>query len=210
MRLDRPARIAWLARAGVLSTLDDSARGRLADDSVVRELARGDVLVRRGALLDAFAVVIAGRLDVVREHRGRRMRLRSLSSGASFGVSLAAGVRASAEVVVGERETTLLVVRGRALRDVFARRPDAALDAIASLADLVDRLTEELVEAQTLPLDERVLRHLLRMGSGRREVATTQLEIADALGATRERVNGALAKLEHRGLVARARGRIRL
>ncbi len=210
MRLDRGARIAWLARAGWLASLDEEELGRLADDSVVRGLSRGEVLVRRGDTLDALAVVLAGRLDVVREHHGRRMRLRSLSPGALFGVSLACGARASAEVTAGERDTSILVVRGRALRALFARRPDVGLGAITSLAELVDRLTEELVEAETLPLEERVLRHLLRAGEGRREVTTTQQEIADAIGATRERVNRALSRLRRRGLLDLERGRVRL
>jgi CRP-like cAMP-binding protein len=203
--MDRAVRAAWIARVPALSGLPEDALGRLATASVRRSLRRGDALVRVREPFDALAVVVSGRLDVVLH----RMRLRGLLPGASVGLSLVAGARASASVLAAERETVVLLVPGRAVRAELARDPAASLRAVAALGELVERLTEELVEAQTLTLEERVLRHVARLAAGRREVLTTQQAIADALGASRERVNRALAALERRGRIARARGRIR-
>jgi hypothetical protein len=59
------------------------------------------------------------------------------------------------------------------VRAALLAHPAAALDALLALARLVATLSDELVEARTLPLEERLLRLLLRVGAGRREVAAT-------------------------------------
>jgi CRP-like cAMP-binding protein len=203
-----------LGRVPALASLPGEALLDLARASTRRSLRRGQVLVREGAHFDALALPLAGRLDVTTTARGRTMVLRALSpsvyGGDALGLSLIAGAKATATIIAGERDTELLLVPGRDVRAALLAHPAAALDALLALARLVATLSDELVEARTLPLEERLLRLLLRVGAGRREVAATQAMLADALGASREHVNKCLARLESRGLVRRGRGRIGL
>ena len=204
------ARVALLRRTAALGGLPDEALARLVRSSTRRPLRKGQALVRQGERLDALALPLAGRLDVTTRALGRSMVLRALYPGELVGLSLVAGAAASASIVAGERDTLVLLVWGPDVRAALLAHPAGALDAVLALAKLVGALSDELVEARTLPLDERLLRLLARLGTGRREVRATQAELADSLGASREHVNKALGRLEHRRLVRRGRGRVEL
>lgn len=195
------ARIPWLAGL----TPDELVR--LGSRCVRRSLRRGQVLFEEGRAFDRVVLVLSGHLQLLR--RGRAvLRLRDVTVGQHLGVSLITGALAGVTARAGEAGTSVLLVPGAELRELLARRPWAALDAIGELGRLVETLTEELVEARTSSLQDRLHRHLLRLGRGRREVTVTQQALADAIGASRERVNRALATLEAAGLVRRHRGRV--
>ncbi|MEW5740450.1 MAG: Crp/Fnr family transcriptional regulator [Myxococcota bacterium] len=199
-----------LSQVPWLEALPSTALSALEARTVRRRLARGQLLFDEGDRFDAVALVLAGRLDLSRRVQGRLMLLRAVRPGESVGASLVAGAAASAAARAGTSETRVLLVPGAELRAAFARHPPAAIAALAALARLIDALTEELAEARTLGLEERVRRAVLRLGAGSREIRLTQQQLADAVGASRERVNRALGRLEAQGLLHRRRGRLEL
>ncbi|MBL8918015.1 MAG: Crp/Fnr family transcriptional regulator [Myxococcaceae bacterium] len=195
-------RVPWLAG------FTAAELGRLSSGCVRRTLRRGQVLFEEGRSYDRLILVLAGHLQLHRRAGARQLRLRDVNPGQHLGVSLVAGALAGVTAKAGEADTVVLLIPGPELRELLARRPQAALAAIGELGRLVELLTEELVEARTASLSDRLLRHLVRLAGARREVAVTQQALADAIGASRERVNGALGTLEAAGRVRRHRGRV--
>jgi len=196
------AGVAWLAPLGPesLAVLTRASR-RVA-------LTRGQVLWRRGERADAVAVIVRGRIDVVRDSaNGKRMLLRSLGPGESAGFSALSALAHSADLVAGA-SSTALVISGRALRDAIRRDPDIALRALAQLGETIVHLTDEMEELRFLDLDERLLRLIRRRARALRELHITHDELAQQVGATRENVSRALKRMERRGAIACRRGRI--
>ena len=196
------ARVPWLAPLGPgsLAALTRASR-RVA-------LKRGEVLWRRGERADAVAVIVRGRIDVVRDSAGgKRMLLRSLGPGESAGFSALSGLAHSADLVAGS-SSAALVIPGRALRDAIGRDPAVALRALAQLGATIAQLTDEMEELRFLDLDERLLRLVRRRGGALRELHITHDELAQQVGATRENVSRALKRMERRGAIACRRGRI--
>jgi CRP/FNR family cyclic AMP-dependent transcriptional regulator len=202
--------LAALLRIPWLAGLPKAALEVLGRHAVRRPLRRRQALFEEGQRFDWVAVVLRGSLQLSRRAGARQLRLRDLQVGAVLGTSLVAGAPTGVTALAGEADTQVLLVPGSEVRAALRQHPAAALEALSHLAGLVETLTEELAEARTLRLEDRVHRHLLRLGRGRREVQVTQQALADALGASRERVNRALKALEQQGALSRHRGRIEL
>ena len=210
----RPPRSAeqWAARLARVAVLAEVPPGELlplARAAVRRSLRRGQVLWRRGDSPDAAAVVLSGRLDVARSGEGgARALLRALGPDALVGLSTLGGARHSADLVAGE-QTEVLVLPGPAMRSLFAKRPELALSSLAQLGGLLASLSDE-VEDRRLGVEERLAKHLAKAARGLRELRVTHEELAARIGASRENVSRALERLERRGAVKLARGRIEI
>lgn len=208
--MKRPTLSERLARSTLFAAAGQAQLERLARAGVRRELSTGEVLWRSAERPDALALVLSGRLEVVRTTaRGRRLVLRSVGPDALVGVSMVAGEPCTATIAAGE-ESTLLLVPGAAIRALFAEDPTVALRAIAQLADLVGRLSDEREAQRDGSLEERVAACLATLGAGLREVRLTHQDLADRVGATRPNVTRALGRLEQRGAIRRRRGRIEI
>lgn len=194
--------VTWLAPLGPESL---AVLARASRRIVLR---RGEVLWRRGERADAVAVIVRGRIDVIRDSaNGKRMLLRSLGPGESAGFSALSGLARSADLVAGA-SSTALVIPGRALRDVIRRDPAIALRALAQLGETIAHLTDEMEELRFLDLEERLLRLIRRRARALRELHITHDELAQQVGATRENVSRVLKRMERRGAIACRRGRI--
>lgn len=203
------ARARWATRLGMcapFAVLPLPQREALVASATQRSLRRGEVLFACDQRYDAFAFVLAGRLEVVRPTDANALRLRSVGPNQVIGLSLAANAPASADVVAAER-TTVLVVPGAPLRHAIARAPDLLLTALAHVSGLLADLTDVL-EERRLPVRVRVARLLAREGDGLREVRLTHREIGDRVGASRAKVSHALEALARAQLIELGRGRI--
>jgi CRP-like cAMP-binding protein len=114
-------------------------------------------------------------------------------------------------VAVGSVETLMLQ---RAAFDELRRSyPATAWVLVELLAAQVRRLSDQLVDAHTMPADQRVLKQLRRLAAIFRDGATatmpiTQEELASLAGTTRPTANRALQPLVTGGVVELSRGRI--
>ena len=137
------------------------------------------------------------------------MLLRSLGPRDSVGLSTLFGLAHSADLVAGE-SSVVLVIPGRALREIVRRDPAVALRALAQLGETIVHLSDEMEELRFLELDERLLRLLRRRTRSLRELRITHDELAQQVGATRENVSRALKRMERSGAIACRRGRIEI
>ena len=127
-----------------------------------------------------------------------------LGPGTSFGEqSLVHDARRSAAAVaIGNVET--LMLQRPAFDELRRRYPAMAWVLVELLAGQVRRLSDQLVDAHTMPADQRVLKQLRRVAGIFRDGATarlpiTQEELASLAGTTRPTANRALQPLVAEG-----------
>jgi len=193
-----------LIRAPLFAAFPRAAVDGLAARAIRRKVKRGQRALARSDA--ALVVVVTGRIEVVAEDG---TAVRSVGPPGVFGVSLAVGAPATAELRAAE-DGELLVIPADAMAAALRRHPDAAIAAIAHLAGVIGELSAEIEALRRHGLTSRVRHRLAQLGAGRREIAITHAQLADEIGGTRANVSRALARLEQEGAIRRRRGRIEL
>lgn len=189
------------------------------NDDVLRELARvgrrrqwrsGQTVVHLGASVDHVSVCVSGKFRVViNSVDGQSMLLRFLLRGEIFGMpSVFAGAPFPTDVICEESGEILDISRS-AIEQVLHERPQLAVALIESLCVRVAELFA-LMEANLLPsLRARVHRRLLWLAqahgeaqpSGQVRLHLSQQDIAQAVNASRQKVQVELKRLEREGLI---------
>lgn len=173
-----------------------------------------ETIVQEGAPADALHVLLTGRASVtVTTPQGDSATLAVLSPGSTFGeIGLVLSVARTASVIALEECETLTLHR-RAFERLKSTSPVIADYVTCLLATQVCRLTEQLVEALYLPVEQRILRRLADLAdvSGTPPpvvVTVTQGMLATMAGTSRVSVNLALQRAQASGLVEVLRGRL--
>lgn len=207
----RPREALLTARLRALplfASLEDDEVYALAKAGVRRPLRKRQRLYARGERGDALVIVLAGRIDVVRDNDdGERATLRTLAPGTIAGLSTIAGAVHSADVVAAEASEVLLI-DGRTLRALFAKRPEVPLAIIRALAELVSTLSDDVTAFRDDDLVTRVEKKVAQLSQGKRELRITHAELARMVGGTRANTSRALEQLARKGAFTLARGRI--
>lgn len=199
----------------ILRGLDAGDRQAVLARARRRRYRSGDSLFHQGDPGDSIHLLDRGHVAVqVVDRRGTTLTLDVLAPGSAFGEQsvLDRDARRTASVVaIGAVETLALQ------RDVFvdlqARHPSVTNILVEVLAAQVRRLSERLLDAHTMPADDRVRKQLHRLaasfadGSSAR-LPITQQDLAALAGTTRPTANRALQPLVDAGIVELGRGRI--
>jgi CRP/FNR family transcriptional regulator, cyclic AMP receptor protein len=202
--------------AAFLDLLNDRDRDRLLAVSGRRSYGRHEVVFHEGEPGETLHVVRTGRLAVrVTAASGDVATLAVLSPGRFFGelALLQEHHTRTATVVALEPAETLTLSRA-AFEDARRSHPEMAHLVNRLLAERVEYLSQALLEAMYLGVDERVARRLLelaeiyRPGAARAVVPITQDDLAGMAGTTRPTANLVLGRLADAGVVRLERGRI--
>ena len=207
-----------LRTSDLLRAMSDAQLDAVLARATARTAEAGDTVIRRGDAGPGLILVLHGRLRVgVVSVDGREITLRVLGAGEVIGeMSLLDGEPASADVQALESVSLLLVPSAAMLA---LMRQDFEL-CLAMMAVLCQRLRHANETAEDLALHGlparigRVLGRLARdFGSATADgillgVALPQRELAQLVGASREKVNRELRALEARGILARRQGRL--
>ena len=191
---------------------------QVAQVAIPRTFDRGEVIFREGDSGDTCYVVRTGSVSIRHEHMdGRTLALAELRSGAIFGeLSLFARERRSATAEALEPTALVAILRGDFER-VIKSSPDIALTMLKALANRVRRANERLLQQSFQTVAGRVASALVtqvvaRQAEGAPEVdvliRSTQAEIAQLAGTSRESASRFLATLEREGVVALGRGKV--
>jgi CRP/FNR family cyclic AMP-dependent transcriptional regulator len=230
-RRPRPVNLATVAGNAKLGAAEEQAvRGEawfasLAPElqhailarATVRRLRAGVVLTRGAGSADAWFGVAAGavRLSTALAS-GKQVSFQLVEPGGWFGdIPLIDGMGQPCDAETCA-DSTILVLRKDDLQQLLARHPDLGL----ALARLNCRRARTMMglfaDAVSLPLESRLARQLLQLARrfGQREAGglrialkLSQQDVADLLGASRQRVNAGLKKLERSGVLRVAAGR---
>lgn len=175
--------------------------------------------MHEGDVADSLHLVVSGRLAVqVSTPSGQIATLNVIKPGEYFGeISLLdhRRPRRTATIVALEPTETRSISKG-AFHKLREEHPAVLYLVTVALAESVDRLSQRLLEAMYDGLDHRVYRQLAVLAevyadppsSDQVTIPLTQEVLAEFVGGARPSVNVVLKKLEDRGLVRIARGKV--
>jgi CRP/FNR family cyclic AMP-dependent transcriptional regulator len=189
----------------------------LAKVAVPRTYAAGQVVFREGDQGDTCFVVKSGAIKISREHGGRTIALAELRGGDMFGeLSMFGGEVRSATAAALEDTAAIALLAGD-VRRLLAGNPEIALKMLETMADRVRATNQRLANQSFQTVAGRVAGVLLQLVDARQSegasdsdvlVETTQADIAQLAGASRESASRFLATLEREGLVTTQRGKV--
>jgi CRP/FNR family transcriptional regulator, cyclic AMP receptor protein len=211
---------ALLGRVGVFADLEARELEEVASVAVPRNFERGEIVFREGDRGDTCFVVKNGAVIIRRDHpsgMGRSITLSEFRSEAFFGELAMFGgeVRsATAEVI---EDTTLIALLASDMQRVMRDHPGIALKMLEGVANRLRRANERLLQQSFQTVSGRVAATLVGQVAARQDegagdqdvlVVTTQAEIAQLAGTSRESASRFLASLEREGLVTLGRGKL--
>ncbi len=176
--------------ADVLSAISAQAQ--------VRTLQRGDVLFNEGDTPDALFVVLSGRIAIAIGNKpldSRESMLALMETGDLFGElgMLDDGPRSAMARAI-ETSSVLRIAYAPVLEQIKSA-PNMLWGVIKLLASRLRVMDEVLADSVFLDVTGRTAKRLLELSSGKDEfvLPVTQEELAGMVGASRERVNKAIA-----------------
>ena len=200
----------------LLASLTSEDREAFLALATPRLFDRGEFVCVAGDPADGLHLVTEGRLAVhVSLESGDTALINLLARGDYFGelALLVADGRRTASITALERSETR-VVSAVAFRALCHERPSVERTLSVLLAHRVHELSQRLIEAMHVGLDERLRRRLEELAEvyagpgGPAVIPLTQAQLADMTGGTRPSVNIALRSLVERGVVVLGRGKI--
>jgi CRP-like cAMP-binding protein len=190
------ARQQVLDKTDLFGTLPPELLSQLRDRTELTRLRRGDIIFEKGDAATNLYVVFSGRVAIAAKAAdGRESVISVLGPGAMFGeMSMFDGGKRSAHA---RALTTahLISVSFEDVREVLVHRPDVLWAVVRILARRLRATDEALADAMFLDVTGRTAKRLLALADGDDEfrMPLTQEELAGMVGASRERVNKAIA-----------------
>jgi CRP/FNR family transcriptional regulator, cyclic AMP receptor protein len=207
-----------LARTEVFGDLEERELVEVAQVAVPRHWERGEVIFREGDQGDTCYLLRTGAVVLTREHQdGRMVALAELRAGALFGeLAMFRGETRSATAEAIE-PTTAVALLASDMQRIIRRSPDLALKFLGTLAERVSKTNERLLQQSFQTVAGRVASALLaqviaRQAEGAPQedvlIRSTQAEIANLAGTSRESASRFLATLERASVVTLGRGKV--
>jgi len=209
---------ALLGRVPVFEELADDDLRRVAEVTVPRRFASGEVVFREGDDSDTCYVVNTGHARAIREHPdGRQITLATFGPGDIFGeLAMFDDERRSATIEASD-DLEVLGILGSDMRRLLRRHPDMAVKLVIALGRRLRAANERLARQSFQTVQSRVAAVLAQLvdqaqseGAGPRDipVVATQADLAKLAGSSRESASRFLAVLERAGVISQGRGRL--
>ena len=208
------ARTPVLDKTDLFGALPPELLEQLRDRAALGRFRRGDAIFEKGDPATQLFVCFSGRVAIIAKATDDRESVISvLGPGALFGeMSLFdGGVRSANAAAL--TTVHLIAVDFDDVREVLAHRPELLWTVVRILARRLRATDEALADAVFLDVTGRTAKRLLELADGEDEfrMPLTQEELAGMVGASRERVNKAIATFVQLGwLEVSGRGRYRI
>lgn len=207
-----------LARVPIFSTLAAEELSQVAEVAVPRRFGSGQVVFREGDSSDTCYVIRSGHVRAVRAHAdGRSITLAQFAPGDFFGeLAMLDEERRSATIETLE-ETEAIAILGSDMRRLLREHPDIAVKLISALGRRLRETNERLARQSFQTVQSRVASSLAQLvtaaraeGAGDCDVLinSTQAELAQLAGSSRESASRFLAVLERAGIITQGRGKL--
>jgi CRP/FNR family transcriptional regulator len=192
--------IALLARVPVFETLGSDDLARVAEVTVPRRFNSAEVVFREGDESDTCYVVRSGHARAIREHSaGRTITLAHFGPGDIFD------------------KLEAIAILGGDMRRLLRQHPDIAVKLVGGLGRRLRETNERLSRQSFQTVQSRVAAVLAQLvADARAEGATggdvlitsTQADLAQLAGSSRESASRFLAVLERAGIISQGRGKL--
>ena len=185
----------------------------LARAAKVRTLHRNDVVFGEGDAPDSLYVATRGRIAIANKSiDGRESMIALMESGDLFGeMGLFDGEGRSAEARALE-VSEVIELPYRPVREIYTNRPHLLWQVVGLLARRIRTTDEALADSVFLDVTGRTAKRILELAGDADEftLPVTQEELAGMVGASRERVNKAIASFVRLGWIDQADRRYRI
>jgi CRP/FNR family transcriptional regulator len=225
--------IALLQRVPVFAALASEEVARVAEVAVPRRFEPGEAVFHEGDESDTCYIVRAGHARAIREHGdGRSITLANFGPGDIFGeLAMFDNERRSATVETLE-STEVIAILGGDMRRLMREHPDIAVKLVAALGRRLRETNERLARQSFQTVQSRVAAVLVQLvaaaraeaaasqegapegegGDGASQgdvlITSTQADLAQLAGSSRESASRFLAVLERAGIISQGRGRL--
>jgi CRP-like cAMP-binding protein len=210
--------IALLHRVPAFSTLGDEELAEVAAVSVPRQFGDGETVFREGDESDTCYIVRSGHARAIREHPdGRSITLATFGPGEIFGeLAMFDAERRSATVEAIE-STEAIAILGGDMRRLLREHPAIAVKLISALGRRLRETNERLARQSFQTVQSRVAAVLVQLVADAREegagagdvlITSTQSDLAQLAGSSRESASRFLAVLERAGIISQGRGKL--
>jgi CRP/FNR family transcriptional regulator len=210
--------IALLQRVPAFSALGEDELAHVAQVAVPRRFEAGEVVFREGDESNTCYVVRSGQARAIREHSdGRSITLANFGPGDIFGeLAMFDNERRSATVEAVET-TEAIAILGGDMRRLLRQHAEIAIKLLTALGRRLRETNERLARQSFQTVQSRVASVLLQFvaaaqagGSGDGDVliTSTQADLAQLAGSSRESASRFLAVLERAGVITQGRGKL--
>lgn len=186
-----------LAGTDFFADADSATLDMLADAGAERHLVRGDTLFAEGDAPDALYVVIAGRIAIaIANPIDRRESVVALMEGGDlFGEMGMLDDLPRSAMARALEATTVVAIPYQPVIKMFDDQPRLLWNVTRMLAQRLRAMDEALADSVFLDVTGRTAKRLLELADGHDQftLPVTQEELAGMVGASRERVNKAIA-----------------
>jgi len=187
--------------------------------TVARRFAPHHVIFREGDTSDTCYVVAQGHARAIRENAdGRQLTLAHFGPGDIFGELAMFDDEARSATVETLDQVDAVAILGPDFRRLLKEHPDIAVKLVVSLGRRLRDANERLARQSFQTVQSRVAGVLGQLVEAAQDegapaegdvlVTTTQADIAQLAGSSRESASRFLAVLERAGVVSQGRGRI--
>jgi CRP/FNR family transcriptional regulator, cyclic AMP receptor protein len=207
-----------LSRVPLFSTLAPDELDHVGQVAVPRRFAASQVVFREGDTSDTCYIIRNGHVRAVRAHLdGRTITLAQFGPGDIFGeLAMLDEERRSATIETLE-ETEAIAILGADMRRLLREHPDIGVKLIAALGRRLRETNERLARQSFQTVQSRVASALGQLvATARAEgaddsdvlITSTQAELAQLAGSSRESASRFLAVLERAGIITQGRGKL--
>jgi CRP/FNR family transcriptional regulator len=210
--------VGLLHSVPVFSTLAAEDLEQVAQVTVPRQFEAGEVVFREGDESDTCYVIRSGHVRAIREHAdGRSITLANFGPGDFFGeLAMFDDERRSATVETLDR-TELIGILGGDMRRLLREHPEISVKLLVALGRRLRQTNERLARQSFQTVQSRVASVLAQMVSSAQDegasdrdvlIKSTQADLAQLAGSSRESASRFLAVLERAGIISQGRGKL--
>ena len=210
--------VELLGRVPAFSALGEDELAKVAEVAVPRSFAAGEVIFREGDESDTCYIVRTGHARATREHSdGRSITLANFGPGDIFGeLAMFDAERRSATLETLDAMEAIAIL-GADMRRLLGLHPDIAVKLVIALGRRLRETNERLTRQSFQTVQSRVAAVLAELvadaraegaGEGDVLITSTQADLAQLAGSSRESASRFLAVLERAGIITQGRGRL--
>ena len=187
-----------IASSEFFSAASPAANDAIASSAHEKNLVRGDVLFKEGEAPDALYIVLSGRIAIAIDNKpldSRESVVALMVEGDLFGDLALLDGGARSALARALEPSTVLHIPYSAVEPQLSSNPDLLWGITRVLARRLRAMDEALADSVFLDVTGRTAKRLLELSEGKDEfvLPVTQEELAGMVGASRERVNKAIA-----------------
>jgi CRP-like cAMP-binding protein len=202
-----------LASTDFFAGADRETLEQICSAAVERKLVRGDVLFNEGDEPDSLFVVLRGRIAIANQSFDKRESVYALmENGDLFGELGMLDSLPRSTMARALEPSAVLAISYTPVLELLRSKPDLLWGVTKMLSIRLRNMDEALADSVFLDVTGRTAKRLLELADGEDEfvLPVTQEELAGMVGASRERVNKAIASFIRLGWIEQHDRRYRI